>query len=271
VAEFGEDSQWEVLDSEGTFQIDVPHPTKPGEVLVVYCGTWDVVVYDMVEKVYKVIDHKTRRSFPSNWEFYTINDQAGSYLWVAPEVLVAKGIFKGDEAIEGLVFNALRKALPDTRPRSADGLARNNPKKEHYHEALDAAKVPYSSRDTIAVLNALATQAGLTVLGEVSARQPAELFHREPVYRSPEERVTQARRVQAEAYQMNLIRKGKMVATKTPTEDCIRCPVFEMCQLHEQSPEEAEEFAANTYVIRDPYRDHRQAMQEGGTEVKLNG
>lgn len=271
VEEFGEDSRWEVLDTEGTFQIDVPHPTKPGKTIVVYCGTWDLVVYDLVEKVYKVVDHKTRRSFPSNWEFYTINDQAGSYLWVAPEVLVAKGIFKGDEAIEGLVFNALRKHLPDTRPRDADGYARNKPQKQHYHDALNAANVPYGARDTITVLHALATQHGLTVLGERSKTQPAELFHREEVYRSPEERVTQAQRVQAEALWMEQIRKGKLKAFKNATEDCVRCSIFDMCQLDEQNPEEALEYQRAMMVVRDPYRDHREAMKEGGTEVKLDG
>lgn len=271
VAEFGEDSQWEVLDTEGTFQIDVPHPTKPGKTIVVYCGTWDLVVYDLVEKVFKVVDHKTRKSFPGNWEFYTINDQAGSYLWVAPEVLVAKGIFKGGEAIEGLVFNALRKHLPDTRPLDADGLAHNKPIKVHYHTALDGANVPYSSRDSLTVLHALATQHGLTVLGDVSKVQPAPLFHREEVYRTPEERVTQAQRVQQEALWMQQIRKGKLQPVKHTAEDCVRCPIFDMCQLHEQSPEEAAEFRQSTMIQRDPYRDHRKAMQEGGIEVKLNG
>lgn len=266
VEEYGQDSQWQVIDTEGTFQIDVPHPTKD-KTIVVYCGTWDLVVYDLVEKVYKVVDHKTRRGFPGNWDFYTINDQAGSYLWVAPEVLRHKGVFTGGEVIEGLVFNALRKHLPDNRPLDADGLAHNKPIKVHYHTALDGANVGYGAKDTLPVLHALATQAGLTVLGDVSAKQPAELFHREQVYRSPAERVTQAKRVQQEALWMEQIRKGKLEAFKVPTEDCVRCPIFDMCQLHEQNPEEGEEFARGTYLKRDPYRDHREAMKEGGVEV----
>jgi len=273
VEEFGEDSQWEVIDSEGTFQIDVPHPTKPGKTMVVYCGTWDLVVWDIIEQVYKVVDHKTRKSFPGDWGFYTINDQAGSYLWVAPEVLVAKGKLPEDAVIEGLVFNALRKHLPDNRPLDENGLARNKPQKVHYQTVLDAAKVPYGARDTIAVLHALVSQhlPHVTVYGEVSKVQPAPLFHREEVYRSPEERVTQARRVQEEALWMEQIRKGKLQPVKHTGEDCVRCPIFDMCQLHEQSPEEAWEYRAATMVKRDPYRDHREAMKEGGYEVKLNG
>ena len=273
VQEFGEDSHWEVIDTEGTFQIDVPHPTKPGKTIVVYCGTWDLVVWDTIERVYRVVDHKTRKQFPGNWEFYTINDQAGSYLWVAPEVLVAKGLLPEGTAIEGLTFNALRKHLPDTRPRDENGLARNKPQKVHYTTVLDAANVPYGSRDTIPVLAALVRQhlPHVTVYGDVSKSQPAELFHREEVYRTPEERVTQARRVQQEALWMSLIRKGKLEPIKHTSEDCVRCPLFDVCQLHEQSPEEAWELRAATMVKRDPYRDHREAMKEGGYEVKLNG
>lgn len=270
VQEYGNDSQWQVIDTEGTFQIDVPHPSKD-RTLVVYCGTWDLVVYDLVEKVYKVVDHKTRRGFPSNWGFYRINDQAGSYLWVAPEVLAAKGVFKKDTPIEGLVFNALRKHLPDTRPLGPDGLAHNKPIKAHYHAALDAAEVAYSGKDTITVLHSLATQKGLTVLGDVSKVQPAPLFHREEVYRSPRERVSQAERVQNEALIMDMVRKGKIKATKNPQEDCVRCPIFDMCELHEQDPDEGWEYANATMVVRDPYRDHREAMKEGGIEVKTHG
>lgn len=266
IEEYGSDSHWQVIENEQTFQIDVPHPKKDAT-LVVYCGTWDLVIYDLVEKVYKVVDHKTRKAFPSNWEFYSINDQAGSYLWVAPEVLKFKGVFKKDEAIEGLVFNALRKALPDTRPLNADGLATNKPKKEQYLAALNARNISYPARATIPVLEQYAKQAGLTVLGDVSARQPMPRYHREEVPRSPQERVSQAQRVQAEAFWMSQIRKGKLPAFKTPTEDCVRCQIFEYCQLDEQDPEAAQEFAEAMYVKRDPYRFHRKEMQEGGVEI----
>jgi hypothetical protein len=268
IEEFGEDSHWQVIENEQVFQIDVPHPKKKGATLVVYCGTWDLVIYDLVEKVYKVVDHKTRKQFPTNWEFYTINDQAGGYLWVAPEVLRFKGVFKKNDVIEGLVFNALRKAMPDTRPLNAQGLATNNPKKEHYVRALEARNISYPPRATVAVLQQYAAQAGLTVLGEPSARQPVPRYHREEVVRTPQERVTQALRVQAEAVQMDFIRRGKMQATKTPTEDCVRCPIFDYCQLHEQDPEAAEEYAAGMYIKRDPYRDHREDMEKkGGVSV----
>lgn len=267
VEEYGEDQHWQVIHSEQTFQIDVPHPTKD-KTMVVFCGTWDLVVYDLSEKRYKVVDHKTRKAFPSSWEFYWLNDQAGAYLWVAPEVLRHKGIFKKKDKIEGLVFNALRKRMPDTRPVDENGLAHNKPQKTHYHAALDSVNQPYAAKDTIAVLHSLAEQHGLTVYGEVSARQPVARYHREEVDRTSEERISQANRVQQDALWMEMIRKGKLQAVKHTTEDCVRCPMFDVCMLHEQSPEEAWELRKATMIQRDPYRDHREAMKEGGIEIR---
>lgn len=231
VEEYGQDKHWNVLHTEQPFQINVPDPEDRDKVLVVYCGTWDLAVKDILEKVYKIVDHKTRKAFPTNWSFYQINDQAGSYLWVAPEVLVHKGILKPKDRIEGLVFNALRKKLPDARPTDEEGRSLNKD-------------------------------------GTVSKVQPAPLFHREEVWRSPAERVTQARRVQAEAKHMSLMRDGTLPLYKTPTEDCNRCPLFEYCDLHERDEEEGEEFAAATLARRDPYRDHREDMvAKGGVHL----
>lgn len=266
VEQYGKDSHWQVLHTEQPFQIDVPHPTQEGKTLVVYAGTWDLAVYDLVEKVYKVVDHKTRKSFPSNWGFYGINDQAGSYLWVAKEVLVHKGILKKKDNIEGLVFNALKKAMPDTRPIDpVTGLATNKPTKQHYLDALGFTTAPKGT--TVAALEQMASERGIRVYGEPSVNQPTPLFHREEVWRSPRERVSQAQRVQAEALVMNEMREGRLPLYKTPTEDCVRCQLFEYCELDEQNPEEAKEFASTVLTVRDPYRDHRDAMKEGGIEL----
>lgn len=234
VEEYGKDKDWVVIGSpETTFQIDVMDPDNPSRVLVIYAGTWDLFVWSKSEKCFYVVDHKTRKAFPTNWSFYDINDQAGSYLWVAPEVLVFLGIITKKEAknIRGLIFNALKKHLPDTRPRDSQGNALN--------------------------LN-----------GSVSARQPAPLFHREPVERALQERVTQGRRVQAEAKAMQMMKDGTLPIWKTPTEDCVRCQIFEYCQADEYDKQEGQELASEILVKRDPYRDHREAMEVNGVEIK---
>lgn len=225
VEHYGDDIEWEVIHTEQSFQIDVPMPnTKGEEVLVRYAGTWDLLARNRNSKEFYLWDHKTRRSFPSNWSFYSINDQAGSYLWVGPEVLRHLGVFGKNDRIEGLVFNALRKHLPDKRPRNAEGKALNKD-------------------------------------GSVSKLQPAPLFHREEVWRDPRERVQQARRVQAEALVMHKMRTGELPLFKTPTEDCTRCKFFELCELDEKSPrEDVIDFQNAFYIKRDPYADHREEM-----------
>lgn len=270
VEHYGEERGIEVIHSEQSFQIDVPHPSNPDEVLCVYAGTWDSLW--RIDGRYKIVDHKTRKQFPSNWDFYDINDQAGSYLWVAPEVLIHMGVLTKKEAkkIDGLIFNALRKHMPDTRPLDEMGRARNNPNKSDYYEALkDIYDFPNPSRlPSIAVLSDLAAEEGITVYGAVSARQPAPLFHRQEVERTLKERVTMGQRVQAEAVWMSKVRSGELPMLKTPTEDCVRCQLFEYCSADEHDHEEGQELARAILRNRDPYRDHREAMEHGGVVLE---
>lgn len=221
VEHYGKEAEWDIIHTEQPFQIDVPGPD--GKVIAVYAGTWDLFARNRVTKDYWIWDHKSRKAFVKDWSFYGINDQAGSYLWVAPQVLVALGLFKKPPTIEGLVFNILRKHMPDDRPVNERGQSLNKD-------------------------------------GSVSKVQPQPLFHREEIYRSPRERVTQGQRVQAEAQAMQAYRDGTLPLFKTPTEDCTRCKIFEYCELQEHDPEAAEEFARFSLKRRDPYADHREDM-----------
>lgn len=261
------DDDWEVIHTEQPFQINVPHPTKAGRFIVVYAGTWDALMRKRSTGELWLWDHKTRKSFPKDWSWLEINDQAGSYLWVAKTVLVHKGILSEDDVIEGIIFNMLRKALPDVRPRNSEGLALNKPGKQDYIDALTRKDVQIPSRATIPVLEELARQFRVHVEGPVSRVQPAPLFHREEVYRTPQEVVSLAHRVQAEALAMKRFRDGRQPIYKTPTEDCNRCKIFELCQLHEQNPQDAAEFQKHMMMKRDPYADHRENMERGGVAV----
>lgn len=229
---WGNDQAWEVIHSEQPFQIDVPDPRSNVEkIIAVMCGTWDLIIWDRVDKVYRVVDHKTRRSFPQSWAFYDINDQAGTYLWVAPEVLRHKGIFGPRDTIDGIIFNCLRKAMPDPRPTDRRGQALNKN-------------------------------------GTVSKVQPRALFYRHTSHRTPHERVRQARRVAVEVRHMNTVRNRPSLLMKNTTEDCTHCQFFDICELDERSPREARTYARTLLVQRDPYRDHREAMQEKGIEIR---
>lgn len=223
---WGLDQRWEVIHSEQPFQINVPDWRNPDRVLVVYCGTFDMVVYDRQTKRFYVVDHKTRKAFPRIWTFLDLNTQAGSYLWVAPEVLRHMGVFtQKNQRVSGLIFNMLRKSLPDDRPVNAKGEALNKD-------------------------------------GSVSARQQSKLFDRYTSDRGVEQRVRQARHVANEAKAMHRIIVGLDEPQKHNSEDCIRCPLFDMCQLDEIDPEQGLEYANAVMHKRDPYADHREDMTE---------
>jgi hypothetical protein len=64
------------------------------------------------------------------------------------------------------------------------------------------------------------------------------------------------------------VRRGRLPLLKHPTEDCVRCPLFEPCQIDEYDPEEAVAYMDSMLVKRDMYADHREAMQGGGVTVK---
>ena len=226
---WGVDRRWQVIHTEAPFQIDVPHP-KTGKLIAVYCGTWDLLVWDLVDKVYRLVDHKTRKAFKADWSFYDLNDQGGSYLWVAREVLLHKGLITKRDTIDGITFNMARKAMPDERPRNAQGQALNKD-------------------------------------GSVSLKQPALYFERYTTHRTDAERVNQGRKVVDEARMMNGVRNGKLPMLKHPTEDCVRCHLFDMCQLDEKDPQEAQAYAATMLVRRDPYADHREAMSRAGVSL----
>jgi hypothetical protein len=270
---YGRDQHWQVIHSEQPFQINVHHPVT-GKLLLVYCGTFDMVVWDTAVKRFYVVDHKTRKTFPAIWTFYDLNDQGGSYLWVAPEVLEHLGVFtkRDSRKVEGIIFNALKKALPDDRPRNALGEATNKPTKVHYVEALgsrgivDADGKPLM-KAKLDRLQELATAAKLEVFGDVSAVQQGELFHRYTSRRGPEERVRQAQHVVNESIQMNRVRKGIDAPTKNKTEECTRCPLFDMCQLDEIDPAQGLEYAEGSLMRRDPYADHREDFAANGVRV----
>jgi hypothetical protein len=266
---YGPEKDIYVVHSEQSFQIDVPDPNNPGGVIVVYAGTWDSL-WRYPDGSLWLVDHKTRKQFPVNTDFYDLNDQAGSYLWVAPEVLIHMGVLTKKEVkkMMGLQFNLLRKQMPSSRTVEADGLVHNKPVKADYEAALSPVMDLPSRLPTIAVLEQWAAERDIKVLGEVSKVQPQPLFKRVEAERSLRERVTQGQRVQREALWMNKVRSGELPVFKTPTEDCVRCQLFDYCQADEHDPAEAIEVAKATLRNRDPYRDHREAMERNGVVLE---
>lgn len=217
---YGNDDHWSVIAPETPFQIDIPSRTG-NTTLVTYAGTFDLVYRDLKDGKVKLSEHKTAKVISTS--HLPLDDQAGSYWAVASQVLAHSGAMKEGEAIEAITYNFLRKSLPDERERNTEG--------------------KYLNKN-----------------GTVSKVQPAPLFLREEVYRSPRERASQIERIANEARWMNVIRSGKAPPLKTPTRDCSwDCAFYEMCMLHERGGDDWKQYRHSMFNVRDPYADHRKS------------
>lgn len=254
---YGKDENWYVLGTEIAFEIAIPRPirvatgkTRPGP-LVNYLGAFDLVARNLAQDdVLMLWDHKHVGVIQT--QHLSLDDQAGSYWALAAQVLVEMGIVPEGTVLDGILYNFLRKAKPDTRPVDSEGRATNKPTKAHYLVAMPDA----TDKLTLAGLEALAVSKGLTVVGDPSARQPSPNFLREEVWRTRKEMRSQIRKIQNEALQMEAVRNRVLPITKNPTKDCTwDCSFFQMCELHE-SGDDWKEYKNLAYVKSDPYGDH---------------
>lgn len=225
IEEYGNDERWDVIATEQTFNLLIADPRVPRlpsgkrKALVKYVGTFDGVYRDTGSGEIFLMEHKTAAGIST--DHLPLDDQAGSYWYVADRVLRKQGLIGPRESIAGIMYNFMRKGLPDDRPRDEKGNALNKD-------------------------------------GTISKRQSPPLFQREPVWRSRGERATMERRIQDEALHMEAMRNGTLPIYKRPTRDCSwRCEFYKMCMLDEAGAD-VEEYKEAVYRKRDPYGDHRE-------------
>lgn len=257
--QYAGDPDWDVIATEQDFQVMF---TADSGLRIEYDGTFDGVYRDRSTKHLRLMEHKTCKALP-NFGHLVLDDQAGSYFAVASTILRHKGLMTPKENIWGITYNYLRKGTPDTRPTDPQGYSTNNPKKDHYVEALkDVASVDEFPTEKlrkmkIEELDGLAAQLGVTVVGDRSANQPTPLFARKDIRKTRGERANQIERIKAEAMHMEAMRTGLLPVYKNPTLDCSwDCAFFELCGLDE-SGVDTQEYRDSVYKIEDPYAAHR--------------
>jgi hypothetical protein len=229
---YGHDESWDVIATEQTFKRDIRY--GPRDKLAYYVGTVDGVYRDLNTDEIWLMEHKTAKAIQTM--HLALDDQAGSYYAVATDMLREQGLIKQDEVLNGIMYNFLRKGLPDDRSRNEDGL--------------------YLNKN-----------------GSISKVQPSPLFHREPVWKSVGEKEGMLRNIRNELTVMDQFRTQELFdglgnsiegspqgsnlpLYKNPTRDCFwDCSFYRMCQLHEAG-EDWEEFAASEFTTKDPYADH---------------
>lgn len=268
---YGKDEHMYIIQPEQTFSIDVPWPKLPEghlllalaerrKILTRLVGTYDLVYRDLKLEQIWLEEHKTAAAIST--AHLSIDDQGGTYFATASRALEKQGLIKKGERLRGIEYNFMRKGLPDPRPQNAEGAYTNKPGKKHYHAIFAEHGIKFKAATKLDELKAMADEAGLVVLGDVSKRQPAPLFLREKIHRTAKERSSQLRRIQNEAVHIELVRSGVLAATKTPTKQCSRfCSFFDLCELDERGGD-TKDFKSRVFGKRDVYADHRKSTDE---------
>jgi PD-(D/E)XK nuclease superfamily len=226
---YGKDPGWDVINTEQQFQAKITMPSAPGG-FVIILGTFDGVHRDADnDNALMLMEHKTSSGGP-NYGYLELADQPGVYFSVAENVLRHKGLIGENEHLDGIMYNYLRKANPDDRPRDEFGRALNKD-------------------------------------GSVSKRQDTQRLWRFPVWRSREQRAKMRENIIATVELMMKYRTGELRVTKTPTMDCSwDCAFYAMCQLHETDAD-WQEYRDAMFHKRDPYQDHRLAIKSAGDDI----
>lgn len=265
VDHFGKDERYKVISSERTFKVPVLNPK--GKVAFYYVGTIDGVWEDRQDKAKLLNDYKTTKNNPEDLDYLALDDQADAYWTWGVDALYAEGILKPKDKLKGMIYTYLRKGIPDTRPVNAHGQRLNNPKKDALVAAATNLGLDVKGL-TVDKLTAKLEGNGVdtALLGEVSERQPAPLFHREKVFRSDVEREFARPMAYAEAAEMHKARQGKMEIYMNPggappMNNCRFCGYKELCEIAKIGGD-VEGMIKATMKTWEPYADH-EISEEG--------
>jgi hypothetical protein len=228
VEHWGPEPDLEIIAPEMPFKFKL---TDIGGADFWYVGRFDALAYLWNVREFVLMEHKTAAAIDTS--HLELDEQAGSYWAFAPEWithLINEGLVAKDKgrdrqlSMDFTMYNFLRKAAPDSRPRDADGR--------------------YLNKDR-----------------SVSKVQPAPYFQRVKVYRSDEDRAATIHRIRQEAWEMRMAREGKLPIYKNPSsaypdKHCASCPFYEMCVLHETGSD-WRSIADNNYGRLDSYAEYR--------------
>lgn len=174
-----------------------------------------------IDNQYWLLEHKTAKSIRT--DHLVIDDQARPYGVMAERALKNKGILGPNDRIEGILYNYIRKAQPDTRDMNADG--------------------KYLNKD-----------------GSVSKRQPIPQFLRHTVTLTDRAKRITLRRLISEACQVATCTRdlhdktyGLTQLRKTSHWACPRmCEYFQICSAHE-SGSDITEMTRSLFRVENPY------------------
>lgn len=269
VDRYGRDDSWHVISPEQTFSFNIPFPEhgwedETREFLARYVGTYDLVYRDLTSDWIWLGEHKTAKTI--RVDHLPLDDQAGPYFATARRTLLNQGLIRPSDHFKGIMYNFLRKALPDLRPVDSEGYACNKPTKADYITAIQAHQPDaLTGKESLEKLAHIAEALKVQVLGERSKVQPSPLFKRHPVPRTRAEQKSQLQRMQDDLVVMEMTRRGEIPITKTTHWSCAKlCDFYDICRLHEHSGN-WKELRSVSFRVEDPYAAHRKSTDEMGT------
>lgn len=215
---YGSDLSVNVLASEVPLEFVISE--RDGTPIAVHKLKPDLIYADDTSAVWL---QETKTATTIRTGHLPIDDQARPYITMAERALRKKGIIKPYQDFKGVMYNFLRKGVPDDRERDAQGRALNKD-------------------------------------GTVSKRQTAPLFRRHPVRLSNKAKLVALRRLRTEALIITsltmALRRGDIdpgSLLKTPHYSCEKfCPFFAICVAEEQGIN-TREMERSSFIRRNPY------------------
>ncbi len=168
-----------------------------------------------------LLENKTAKQIAV--EHLPIDDQARGYAAMSERALRRAGYLKSNEQVKGVMYNFIKKIMPDERPQNAQG--------------------QYLNKN-----------------GSVSRQQPLPTLVRHPVVLNRAAKKSALLHIQREALMitgMTMSIREKRIPpehlTKTPHKSCPKlCEFFTMCVLEEQGGD-VREMERSSFIRRNPY------------------
>lgn len=212
------DEPFRVLGVEVPLIFNIPDP-ETDDIIAVHKFKPDAII-EWQDGVW-LLEHKTATSIQTG--HLVIDDQARPYGAMAERAMLNAGIITRNKPFKGILYNFLRKALPDSRSTNSKG--------------------QYLNQN-----------------GTISKKQPPPLFLRKEITMTRAEKLHTLRRVQAETVEITdltlALRSGRYDQAwlqKTPHKSCPRfCEFFDLCVAEERGTD-ITNMERSMFIRRDPY------------------
>lgn len=229
---YGNDPDIYVVGAEIPLEFTISD--QKGHTIAVHRLKPDLVFMDSLGDFW-LMEHKTAATIRT--EHLAINDQARPYGVMAEGALRKIGLIRGKQSVKGILYNFLRKVLPDERPTNDQGY--------------------YLNKN-----------------GTVSKRQPPPNFVRHPVTLTKAAKIISLHRIRAETVtitRMTLALRSKeidpLALPKTPHWSCSKnCDFFAMC-VAEENGSDIRDMERTMFRRENPYQYGDSTSEHVGFEM----